>query len=111
MIPDAETFPVSPVLVLDTDFLVVHLVGRNLKLYVSASFKRNVFTFRQRQNQLFDEGRYVFVAGNVAIPALNANRLFRNLNLQVLLNGNLAGEPEVIANLTAGEVAFLRRED
>ena len=70
-----------------------------------------MFSFRKLYHKFFNEGSYVLVAYNFAFPLLNTENLFRNLNLHIFLNLNLATQTPLSLLLLAGKESCFCREN
>ena len=81
-----------------------------LELYVATSAEVTSLTLGQFQDQLFDERGNIIVGLYGAFPLLNAEYLFRNLNLKILLNRCLTGQSLAFVRLTTCEMALLCRK-
>ena len=70
-----------------------------------------MLAFGQLEHQFLDEGRDVVVGAHRALPLLHAEDLFRDLDLHVLLDCDLTGQPLALAGLALVDVAGFGRED
>lgn len=92
---------------IDLEILVVHHMRRAFELHVAAGTEIDAFPFGQAQRELLDEGGDVGVGLDGAFPFLDAENLFGDLDLHVLLDRSLAGQAPALASLALGEVGFL----
>ena len=95
----------------DVDVLVLHGRGRHVHLDVAAGLEVEGLALRQADDELLDEAGHVVVGDDLALPLLDAEDLFGDLDFHVLLDLHLATEAPVVGDFLAGEVGFFRRED
>ncbi|MNP26791.1 hypothetical protein D3C76_1196650 [compost metagenome] len=84
---------------------------RAFDLNVAARAERHVFAIGNPQLQLFNEGGFVIVGDNFALPLFHAEDLLRQLNLHVLTHRHLAGQTTTLFRLTLADVRQFGRQD
>ena len=89
VLPDVEAVPVIVVLVFDFDFLVVHFVRGDFKLHIATGSKINFRPFWQLQIEFFDERGHIWIGCDLTFPTLDTDRIFRDPDFEILLDGNL----------------------
>src|SRR5690606_39102732 len=73
----------------------------------AAAFKFQSLPFRQLHHKLLDKSSYVVVRDYFAFPLLDTEDLFRDLDLHILANLYLAGQPFMFRYFAAGQVIKL----
>ena len=85
-------------------------MGRALELHVATRAEINAFPFGQSEHQLLNKGRHILIGLDRALPLLDPKYLFRDLNLEVLLNGRLTREPPAFVGFTTRKEGFFGRQ-
>jgi len=80
-------------------------------LDVAAGAEIDILPFGQFEDQRLDEGRDVFVGANRALPLLDAEDLFGNFDIHILLDRNLTRKAVPTGCFAFGDVAFFGRQD
>jgi hypothetical protein len=105
--PQVVLVPVVAVLLLDVEIAILRHVGRALDLDVAPGAEGHLFTLRQLEHQLLDEGGHVVVRTHATLPALHAEDLGGDLDRQVVLHLDLAGQAYPVARLPPAHVGHL----
>ena len=106
--PEVELVPVVAVLAARCRSPCSGRVRRALDLDVAAGAERHLLALGQLQHQLLDEGGDVVVRDRTLHSHLRTPKTSGgDLDLHVLLDLDLAGEPAALARLAAGDVAGL----
>ena len=100
----AEALPVAAILVIDIEIGILHHVRRTFELHVAPGAKIHVFTLGQAQGQFLDKRRHIGIALDRALPLLNAENFFGNLDLHVLLDRGLAGQAPALPGVARGKM-------
>ena len=95
----------------DVNVLVLHRNGRHIDLDVASRFELEVLAFWELHHKLLDERGDVVIRKHRALPLLDAEDFFRNLDFHVLADLHLATETPVCGDFFAREVRQFCRED
>ena len=109
--PHIEVIPVATELLLDVIVGILDIVGRDGDLCVATTLEVHHFTFGELHDELLDEGRYVAVREDFALPFLDAEDRLRHDDLHIFLDLRLTSQAPVFLLLLTGEEARLSRED
>ena len=86
-------------------------VATELLIDVATALEVHHFTLGELHDELLDEGRYVAVREDFALPFLDAEDRFRHDDLHIFLDLRLTSQAPVFLLLLTGEEARLSRED
>ena len=95
----------------DVDVLVVDYGFRHVHLDVATGLKVQRFTFRQTNDKLLDERGDVVVRNHLALPLLDAEHFFGDLDLHVLFDLHLATQAPVVSDFFTGEMRLFCRQN
>ena len=87
------------------------VVLRDVDLDVAAAAEPEVFTLGQLHDELLEESRDIAVGNHRALPLLDAENGFGNLDFQIFLDLDLAAQtPVVLGHLARDEARFGRQD-
>ena len=111
-IPHLELVPVGAELRVDVHVGELdRIVLRDVDLDVAARTEIEVFTLGQFHDELLDKGRNVAVRDHLALPLLDAEHGFGNVDFQVLLHLDLTPQtPMILGHFTRNEARFGRQD-
>ena len=107
---ETEALPVRFIDIVHVDGGEVHVIFRNVDLDVFTRFEVEVLSCRKLDSKLLDEGCNVLVGDDFAFEFLYTEGRFRNGDLEVVLDLDLAAEPPVVLDFLSCEKALLGRE-
>ena len=114
LVLDVEETVLLPVGLVDgihIDVVEVDIILGNVDLDVLAGLELDVLALGEFHREFLDEGSHVLVGDDLAFQLLHAQGRLGNLDLEVVLDLDLAAEAPVVLDLFAGEETGLGGED
>ena len=110
-VEESEFLPVGTVFLGNVDILEVEFVCRDVDLDVFAALELKMLSFRKFDSKLLDEGCNVVIGDDLAFELLHGECALCNLNLEVVLDLDLASETPAFLDLLAVEESYLGRKN